>query len=161
MLKINPWFRDQVTQLLRTQASTHWLEFSKRVDRPPATVRESVECTVHSDQEAIKLRAVWALERHDFVYQIEEELIDGITLLRDMGWWERNDFEGYTEHRLNVAGLARALAEAVAISQSVDDPTDELPDNDTPMEQPSDESRAAVGRIISEQLRKFSTPDAS
>lgn len=160
MLKINPWFRDQVTQLLRTQASTHWLEFSKRVNRPPATIKESIERTVHSDKEAIKLRAVWALERHDFVYQIEDELIRSIKLLRNMDWWDQQDFEGYTEHRLNVAGLARALAEAVAISQSVDEPTEELPDNDTPMEQPSDETRANVGRIISEQLRKFSDQDA-
>ena len=153
--KITPSFRDQVTELLRLQSSSHWRAFENQMGTHTPTVRDAVEREMHADNHQIKLHAVWALEKHDFVDTLATELVTGIALMHDIDWWDRHGFDGFTEHKLHVAGMARALSEAMSISQDVDERDDELPDDDTPIEPPTPKDPELFKKLVAETISKI------
>lgn len=157
--KITPSFRDEVTTLLRLQSANHWRQFENQMGTHTPTVRDAVEREMHAEKHQIKLHAVWALEKHDFVDTLAAELTKAIVLMQDMDWWDRHGFDGFTEHKLHVAGMARALSEAMSISQDVDERDDELPDDDTPIDPPTPPNPELFKQLIAKTISKIKNQD--
>tara|TARA_R110000851_G_scaffold130132_1_gene263583 strand:+ start:2993 stop:3481 length:489 start_codon:yes stop_codon:yes gene_type:complete len=153
--KINSGLRDEITALLHLQSAEHWRKFENKMGTHPPTVRDVLEVEMHIDQHQIKLQAVCALQQHDFIDTLATELAKGIALMQDMAWWDSHGFNGFTEHTLKVAGMARALSEAMSISQDVNERDAELPDNDTPVEPPAPRDPDLTRQLVAETITQI------
>ena len=125
-LQLKMWPHKQRAMATRMQALGSKLRDEWHMPHSEDSLAETLNKGENLDGAQIQWSAAKHISSTDLVDKLIDRLEAQLTTLRDLNWWARRDFYGYTDFITDTAGLALAFSAAVPLATYIDDPNEIL-----------------------------------